>query len=102
MKVVILAGGAGTRLSEETSRIPKALVKVGNSPILIHLMKYYSSYGYKNFVICLGYKGDLIKNFFSNQKKKSLKNFLKTGKIQLLNTGKNSFTGERIRKIKIM
>jgi glucose-1-phosphate cytidylyltransferase len=100
MKVVILAGGAGTRLSEETSTIPKALVKVGNSPILIHLMKYYSSYGYKNFVICLGYKGDLIKNFFSNQKKRSLKKLFKNWKIQLLNTGKNSFTGERIRKIK--
>ena len=64
MKVVILAGGTGTRLSEETSVIPKALVKIGTIPIIYHLMKYYSSFGYKDFVICLGYKGHMIKDFF--------------------------------------
>ena len=65
MQVVILAGGLGTRLSEETKIIPKALVKIGNKPIITHLINYYQSYGYNDFIICLGYKGDLIKSFLT-------------------------------------
>ena len=64
MKVVILAGGFGTRLSEETSVQPKPMVEIGGKPILWHLMKLYSSYGYNEFVLCLGYKGHLIKEYF--------------------------------------
>ncbi len=67
MQVVILAGGLGTRLSAETKIIPKALVKIGNKPIIIHLINYYQSYGYNDFIICLGYKGDLIKSFFHKE-----------------------------------
>ena len=63
MKVVILAGGFGTRLSEYTKSIPKPLVKVANEPILIHIMKLYEKYGFKEFIIALGYKGTLIKNY---------------------------------------
>jgi len=111
MKVVILAGGTGTRLSEETHIIPKALVEIGGTPIILHLMKYYSSYGYKDFVVCLGYKGHMIKDFFKlaalnennfeNLKKNSSKKIhYKDWKINLINTGKNSLTGTRIRRIK--
>ena len=64
MKVVILAGGLGTRLAEFTEIIPKPLVKIGSMPIIWHIMKIYSQYGYNEFVIPLGYKGELIKNFF--------------------------------------
>ena len=61
MKVVILAGGYGTRIGEETKIKPKPLIKIGNKPIIWHIMKIYSHYGIKNFVICLGYKGNLLK-----------------------------------------
>ena len=63
MKIVILAGGLGTRLSEETRNIPKPMVKIGNYPILYHIMKYYSKFNHKNFIICTGYKANEIKNF---------------------------------------
>ena len=66
MKAVILAGGLGTRLSEETVLKPKPLVDVGEMPIIWHIMKYYSHFGVKDFIICLGYKGYQIKNFFLN------------------------------------
>lgn len=66
MKVVILCGGKGTRLREETEYKPKALVMVGDRPILWHIMKLYSHYGYNDFILCLGYKGDMIKNYFLN------------------------------------
>jgi glucose-1-phosphate cytidylyltransferase len=66
MKVVILAGGYGTRLSEETDIKPKPMVEIGGKPILWHIMKIYSHYGYNEFVICLGYKGYVIKEYFSN------------------------------------
>lgn len=66
MKVVILCGGKGTRLAEETEYKPKALVMVGKKPILWHIMKLYSHYGYNDFVLCLGYKGDMIKDYFLN------------------------------------
>ena len=64
MKVVILAGGLGTRLSEETGSRPKPMVEIGGKPILWHLMKIYEEYGYSDFIICLGYKGYMVKEYF--------------------------------------
>ena len=66
MKVIILAGGMGTRLSEETDVRPKPMVEVGGRPILWHIMKIYSHYGFNDFIICLGYKGYIIKEYFAN------------------------------------
>ena len=66
MKVVILAGGLGTRISEETVFKPKPMVLIGDKPILWHIMKIYSTYGYNDFVICCGYKGHVIKEYFAN------------------------------------
>ena len=66
MKVVILAGGLGTRLSEETELRPKPMVEIGGKPILWHIMKIYSHYGFNDFIICLGYKGYVIKEYFAN------------------------------------
>ena len=66
MKVVLLAGGAGSRLSEETIRVPKPMVEVGHRPIIWHIMKTYAHYGFSDFVICCGYKGDIIKDYFTN------------------------------------
>ena len=66
MKVVILAGGLGTRLSEETDVRPKPMVEIGGKPILWHIMKIYSNYGYNDFVVCCGYKGYVIKEYFAN------------------------------------
>ena len=66
MKVVILAGGLGSRLIEKTDIKPKPMVEIGHKPIIWHIMKYYSSFGYNEFVICLGYKGELIKDYFSS------------------------------------
>ena len=68
MKVVILAGGFGTRLREETKFLPKPMVTSGGRPILWHIMKHYSIHGHHDFIICLGYKGDLIRNYFLNYK----------------------------------
>ena len=65
-KVVILCGGEGTRLKEHTEFIPKPLVRIGGKPILWHVMKIYSHYGYQDFILCLGYKGDMIKQYFLN------------------------------------
>ena len=97
MQVVILAGGLGSRLSEETKIVPKALVKIGKKPIIVHLMNYYQSYGYNDFIICLGYKGNLINECFLKEKHK---NYFKHTKIKLINTGKKTYTGERIKRIK--
>src|SRR5574344_905166 len=66
MKVVILAGGFGTRISEETKYIPKPMVEIGDKPILWHIIKYYSNYDFNDFIICLGYKQHVIKEYFSN------------------------------------
>ena len=66
MKVVILAGGLGTRLSEETDLKPKPMVEIGGKPILWHIMRIYSYYGFNDFIICLGYKGYVIKEYFAN------------------------------------
>ena len=68
MQVVILAGGLGTRLSEETDLIPKPMVKIGNIPILLHIMNFYSSFGHKDFMVALGYKSDVIIEYFQKNK----------------------------------
>ena len=114
MKVVILAGGLGTRLSEETSSIPKPMVKIGELPILLHIMRHYYFYGYKEFIILLGYKGDVIKEYFLNYpfnscdfslQQKTNKKFLKDftpedWTISFVDTGQNTMTGGRIKRIK--
>ena len=115
MRVVILAGGFGTRLQEETSLIPKPLVTIGEHPILWHIMKIYSSWGFNDFIICLGYKGFLIKEYFSNYflhraditfdfskgKSKMIvhnKN-IESWKVTLIDTGLYSHTGGRLKRI---
>ena len=114
MKVVILCGGFGTRLREETEFRPKPMVEIGGKPILWHIMKTFSHYGYKDFVLCLGYKGDVIKNYFLNYERLN-NDFtidLGTGKVEmyqrhdqhdwrvtLADTGLNAMTGARVKRI---
>ena len=93
MKLVILAGGYGTRLAEETKIKPKPLVKIGNKPIIWHLMKIYSYFGINEFIICLGYKGFLIKKELQSLSKKENWN------IKYINTGLNTMTGGRIKRL---
>jgi glucose-1-phosphate cytidylyltransferase len=114
MKVVILAGGIGSRLSEETSLKPKPMVEIGNMPIIWHIMKIYSYYGYNDFIICLGYKGYMLKEYFYNyflhksdvtiNLKKNKVDFHKSEseqwKITLIDTGLQTMTGGRIKRIK--
>jgi len=114
MKVVILAGGRGTRIQEETLIKPKPLIEIGSKPIIWHIMKTYSHYGFKEFVICCGYKGYLIKEYFANFslhnsdvtidiKKNEIKvhkNNNEDWKITLIDTGDDSLTGGRILRIK--
>ena len=110
MKVVILAGGLGSRLSEETRSIPKPLVKIGKIPILIHIMNIYSYYGLKDFIICTGYKNHLINEHFDKMKSalklkstKKITNFYdieKKWNIQCVYTGIKTNTGGRISKLK--
>ena len=92
MKIVILAGGLGTRISEYTKSIPKPMIMVKGRPLIYYIMKNYSKYGYKEFYIALGYKGNIIKNYF---KKNSF-----GWKINLINTGEKTMTGGRIKKMK--
>ncbi len=66
MKVVILCGGFGTRIRDVADNIPKPMIRIGQQPILWHIMKYYASYGFKEFILCLGYKGEMIRDFFLN------------------------------------
>ncbi len=113
MKVAILAGGLGTRLSEETIVKPKPMVEVGGKPILWHIMNIYASYGYKEFVIALGYKGELIKDYFLNYHyhSHSLTVQLKSGDVKihnnegedwivhLLDTGADTNTGGRVKRV---
>tara|TARA_B100000519_G_scaffold45797_1_gene36544 strand:+ start:668 stop:1381 length:714 start_codon:yes stop_codon:yes gene_type:complete len=94
MKVLILAGGFGTRLSEETDLIPKPLIRVGTEPILFHIMKIYSHFGFNEFVVLLGYKGQMIKDYFNK------KNNLLGMDIKFLDTGKKTDTGGRIKRAK--
>ncbi|MEN6414747.1 MAG: glucose-1-phosphate cytidylyltransferase [Veillonellales bacterium] len=114
MKVVILAGGFGTRISEESHLKPKPMVEIGGRPILWHIMKIYSSYGFNDFVICLGYKGYCIKEYFahyflhesdvtfdfrmSNQQYVH-HNHAEPWKVTLVNTGLNTMTGGRVKRI---
>lgn len=112
MKVLILAGGLGTRLSEETDIRPKPMVEIGGKPILWHIMKIYSKYGFNDFVILLGYKGYYIKEYFMNYflhqsditleiqtgKMEILNNSSEPWKVTLLDTGINAMTGARIKK----
>ena len=92
MKVVILAGGLGTRISEYTKSIPKPMIKIRGIPILIHIMKHYAKFGFKDFYIAIGYKGNVIKNYF--KKKKTNWN------VNLIDTGKNTMTGGRLKRLK--
>lgn len=112
MKVVILAGGLGTRLSEETNLKPKSLVEIGNKPILWHIMKMYSAYGINEFVICCGYKGDIIKEYFLNSFKLEniklnqdfsemtvIQESTKPWNVVLVDTGENTMTGGRLKRV---
>ena len=114
MKAVILAGGYGTRLSEETARIPKPLVEIGGWPVLWHIMKIYGAHDVNEFVLCLGYKGYLIKEYFANfyLHRSDVSFDLSTGEatyhgsisepwqVSLIDTGQDTMTGGRIRRIK--
>jgi glucose-1-phosphate cytidylyltransferase len=93
VQVVILAGGFGTRLSEETDLIPKPMVRIGDIPILHHIINFYSGFGHKNFVIALGYKADVIIDYFESNKNSELT-------IKLVDTGLETSTGGRIKKLK--
>jgi glucose-1-phosphate cytidylyltransferase len=113
MKAVILAGGFGTRISEETNLKPKPMIEIGEKPIIWHIMKIYSYYGINDFIICLGYKGYVIKEYFINYYKhmsdltidlsnndiKIHNNYSESWKITLVNTGEDSMTGGRIKRI---
>lgn len=114
MKVVILAGGYGTRLNEETRVKPKPMVEVGNHPILWHIMKIYSAYGLNDFIICLGYKGEMIKKYFADfflnhsdvtfdmqkQEMQVHRSELEPWRVTLVDTGEKSMTGGRIKRIR--
>lgn len=114
MKVVILAGGLGTRISEETSVKPKPMVEIGDKPILWHIMKIYSRYGFNDFIICLGYKGNYIKEWFyhyhmhngdvvlelKSNSIKYTKNNCEEWTVTLAETGDNTMTGGRIKRIR--
>ena len=114
MKVVILAGGFGTRISEESQLIPKPMIEIGGKPILWHIMKEYSHFGHKEFVICAGYKQHIIKEYFADytlhnsdvtfdfqgeQRIKVHSNFSEDWKVTVVDTGYDTLTGGRIKKI---
>tara|TARA_B100000378_G_scaffold277329_1_gene277412 strand:+ start:1856 stop:2575 length:720 start_codon:yes stop_codon:yes gene_type:complete len=92
MKVVILAGGYGTRISEESHLRPKPMIEIGGKPILWHILKIYSSCGFNDFIICCGYKGEQIKEYFTNSKQESWN-------IELVDTGLETMTGGRLKRI---
>ena len=94
--VVILAGGLGSRIADVKKRIPKCLVEIGGNPVIYHIIKYFQFYGFKNFIICTGFKSKEVERYF--QKTKKLKTF-KGVKINTIYTGLNSNTGLRIKKI---
>jgi len=113
MKVVLLAGGFGTRLAEETHARPKPMIEVGGLPLLLHIMKIYSSYGFNDFVVCLGYKGYVIKEYFSNYalhranvtydfmsgKTEFFDSIAEPWRVSLIDTGLHTMTGGRIKRI---
>jgi glucose-1-phosphate cytidylyltransferase len=114
MKAVILAGGFGTRLSEETGVKPKPMVEIGDKPILWHIMKIYSAHGIDEFIICLGYKGHMIKEYFAtyalhqsditfdfqNNGMKIHQNGTEPWKVTLVDTGEKSMTGGRLKRVR--
>ena len=114
MKVVILAGGFGTRISEESHLKPKPMIEIGEKPILWHIMKHYSQYGYNEFVICLGYKQYVVKEFFAdyflhtsdvtfdlaNNSMKVHNNYSEPWKVTLIDTGLHTMTGGRVKRIR--
>jgi glucose-1-phosphate cytidylyltransferase len=114
MQVVILAGGLGTRFSEETETKPKPMIEVGGKPILWHVMKWYSNFGFRDFIICCGYKGHIIKDYFANYYRQNsdvtyhlakgieITNNNKTENwvVTCVDTGENTMTGGRIKRIK--
>ena len=113
MKAVILAGGKGTRISEESKIRPKPMVEIGGFPILWHIMKTYEKFGINEFVICCGYKGQMIKDYFINYMRyrdnihtdlgadntKSLSGHMEKWKVTLVDTGYNTLTAGRIKQI---
>jgi glucose-1-phosphate cytidylyltransferase len=113
VKCVILAGGYGTRLSEETTRIPKPMVQIGGRPILWHIMKIYGHWGVTDFIICLGYKGYVIKEYFANYhlhvsdavfdlangRTEIIQNHAEPWRVTLVDTGEDSMTGGRLRRV---
>ena len=114
MKTVILAGGMGTRLSEETASRPKPLVEVGGRPILWHIMKIYSTYGLNDFIVCLGYKGYMIKEYFANyflhmsdvtfdmneNRMEVHRKHAEPWRVSLIDTGEQTMTGGRIKRVR--
>ncbi len=114
MKVVILAGGLGTRITEESHLKPKPMIEIGERPILWHIMKYYSEFGFNDFIICLGYKQYIVKEFFAdyflhtsdvtidlaNNKMQIHNNYAEPWKVTLVDTGLHTMTGGRIKRIK--
>ena len=113
MKCVILAGGLGTRLAEETVRVPKPMVEIGGNPILWHIMKIYGAHGVTDFIICLGYRGYVIKEYFANYylhmsdvtfdlrtgDMNILRNQSEPWSVTLVDTGQDSMTGGRLRRV---
>src|SRR6187402_1117293 len=113
MKVVILAGGLGTRIAEETSTRPKPMVEIGGRPILWHIMKIYSHYGFNDFVICLGYKGYMIKEYFANyflhmsdvtfhlaeNRMEVHRETAEPWRVTLVDTGEETQTGGRLKRV---
>lgn len=114
MKVVLLAGGFGTRISEESYLKPKPMIEIGERPILWHIMKHYSEYGYHEFIICLGYKQHMIKEFFADyflhmsdvtfdllkNEMYTHNNYAEPWKVTLVDTGLHTLTGGRIRRVR--
>jgi glucose-1-phosphate cytidylyltransferase len=114
MKAVILAGGLGTRLSEETSTRPKPMIEIGGKPILWHIMKLYSVHGINDFIICLGYKGYMVKEYFANyflhmsdvtfdianNKMEVHQNNVEPWYVTLVDTGENTMTGGRLKRVR--
>jgi glucose-1-phosphate cytidylyltransferase len=116
LKVVILCGGLGTRIRDVAEHIPKPMIPIGRYPIVWHIMKYYASYGFKDFVLCLGYKGQVIKEFFLNYETNTKDFTVRLGsssdirfhtdhdesdwQVTMVDTGLNALTGARVRKIR--
>ena len=113
MKVVLFCGGLGLRMGESTARVPKPMIRIGDQPILWHIMKYYASFGPSDFVLCLGYKGDVIKQYFldyndalsndfvlrnGGRKLELLSRDIHDWSVTLVNTGAREVIGQRLRR----